>query len=140
MIRRVKFRFFEKRKRRRQLDRIEFATVIGEGTTYRGNLAGPDNYVVHGRVVGTCEIEGHLVIKPGGQWSGDIVARHVVVAGEVTGDVRAVEKLELAATAHVRGDIAAPVIALSEGAQYDGEVLRRSRLVRFDEKRASESA
>jgi cytoskeletal protein CcmA (bactofilin family) len=134
------FPIFKNRKRRRAIDRVEFSTIIGEGTTYRGNLAGEANFVVHGCVVGQCEIEGHLVLKPGAQWNGDIVARHAVIAGEVTGDVHALEKLELAPTAHVRGDIRAPLIALAEGAKYDGQVLRRSRLVRYSEKREEAGA
>lgn len=127
-----------RRKNRRTLDRTEFPTVIGEYMTYRGDLAGTGNYLIHGRVEGRCDIDGHLLLEPTAHWLGDIVATHVVVAGEVVGDVYASDKLELLATARIRGNITSPVIAMAEGALYDGEIRMRPRprLVRFNEKRS----
>lgn len=127
-----------RRKNRRVPGYIEFPTVIGEYMTYRGDLAGTGNYLVHGRVEGNCDIDGHLTIGPTAHWHGDIAATYVVVSGEVVGDVYASAKLELHATARIRGNITSPVIAMAEGALYDGEIRMRPRprLVRFNEKRS----
>jgi len=126
------------RKKRRALDRTEFPTVIGEYATYRGNLAGTGNYLIHGRAEGSCNIDGHLLLGPTSYWLGDIIATHLVISGEVVGDVYASAKLELQATARIRGNITSPVIAMAEGALYDGEIRMRPRpqLVRFNEKRS----
>jgi len=126
-----------RRKNRRTLDRTEFPTVIGEYMTYRGDLSGTGNFLVHGRVEGRCDIDGHLLLEPTAHWEGDIAATHVVIAGEVVGDVYATTKLELQATARIRGNITSPVIAMAEGALYDGEIRMRPKpqLVRFNEKR-----
>lgn len=128
-----------RRKNRRTLDQTEFATVIGEYTTYHGNLTGAENYRVLGRVEGACDLDGHLYLGATGHWRGDIAATYVVIAGEVVGDVYAGTKLELQATARIRGNITSPVIAMAEGALYDGEIRMRPRpqLVRFNEKRSS---
>jgi len=128
-----------RRRNRRALDRAEFDTVIGEYTTYRGDLTGAENYRVYGRVEGNCDLKGHLFLGPAGRWTGDIVAEHVVVAGEVHGDVYASAKLELHATARIRGNITSPVIAMAEGARYEGEICMRPRpqLVHFSEKRSA---
>ncbi len=133
----MKLNIFGRRKRR-ALDRTEFPTVIGEYTSYRGDLTGTENYRVHGRVEGNCDLQGHLFLGPTAHWRGDIAAAHVVVAGEVIGDVYASVKLELQATARIRGNITSPVIAMAEGALYDGEIRMRPRpqLVRFNEKRS----
>lgn len=127
-----------RRKNRRTLDQTEFPTLIGEYMTYRGDLTGSGNYLVHGRVEGGCDIDGHLMLGPTSAWHGDIVATHVIIAGEVVGDVYAGTKLELHATARIRGNITSPVIAMAEGALYDGEIHMRPRpqLVRFSEKRS----
>lgn len=127
-----------RRRNRRALDQTEFATVIGEYMTYRGDLAGTGNYLVHGRVEGSCDIDGDLVLGPTAHWHGNIAASHVVISGEVVGDVFASAKLELQATARIRGDITSPVIAMAEGASYEGEIRMRPRpeLVRFNEKRS----
>lgn len=128
---------FFRRKNRRALDRVEFGAVIGADATYRGDLNGDDNYLVNGQVHGRCDIGGHLLLSPGASWQGDIVAAHVVIAGDVVGDVYASAKLELKSTARIRGNITSPVIAMAEGALYDGEIRMRPRpqLVRFNEKR-----
>ena len=133
----MRFNIF-RRKNRRTLDHTEFPTVIGEYMTYRGDLAGAGNYLVHGRVEGRCDIDGRLLLGPTAYWLGDIAATHVVIAGEVVGDVYAGVKLELQATARIRGNITSPVIAMAEGALYDGEIRMRPRpqLVRFNEKRS----
>ncbi len=129
---------FFTRKNRRTLDQIEFATVIGEHTVYRGDFTGDDSYLVKGQVRGKCDIAGHLVLWPTARWTGDIAATHVVIAGEVVGDVYASAKLELKSTARIRGNITSPVIAMAQGALYDGEIRMRPRpqLVRFNEKRS----
>ena len=125
-----------RRRNRRVLDRTEFPTVIGEYMTYHGDLVGTGNYLVHGRVEGKCDIDGHLLLGPTARWQGDIVATHAVIAGEVIGDVYAATKLELQSTARIRGNITGPVIAMAEGALYDGEIRMRPQLVRFSEKRS----
>lgn len=126
------------RKRRRALDQIEFPTVIGEYAVYRGEIAGDGNYLVHGRVEGTCDIQGHLMLGPTAHWTGDVAATYIVIAGEVVGDVYASVKLELQATARIRGNLTSPVIAIAEGARYDGKVRRRPRpqAARYSEKRS----
>lgn len=133
----MKFNIFGRRNRR-ALDKTEFPTAIGEYTTFHGDLSGEQNYIVHGRVEGNCDIQGDLLLGPTAHWRGDINATHVVVAGQVIGDVYASAKLELQATAKIRGNITSPIIAMAEGALYDGEIRMRPRpqLVHFNEKRS----
>jgi len=131
------FRGWPRRKRRRTLDAIDFASIIGEGSVYRGALEGAGDYLVQGQVEGECALEGTLVLGARARWVGNITATLVVIAGEVEGHVTAHAKLELKDGARIRGDIASPVIAIAAGAAYDGEIRlrRKSRVVRYDEKR-----
>ncbi|BAU50096.1 hypothetical protein SVA_3560 [Sulfurifustis variabilis] len=127
------------KRKRRTLDRVEFETVIGIDALYRGDINGTGTYAVHGAVEGACALDGHLLVAGTARWVGDIDATHVVIAGEVVGDVSAREKLELLPTARIRGHITSPVIAMAEGAIYEGEIRMRPRpeLVHFSEKRSS---
>ncbi len=123
-------------RRRRTLDRVRgFATVVGAGSIVIGTLKGKDNYAVYGRVEGDCDLTSTLVLGESGHWIGNVRAAVVVIAGTVEGNVTATEKLELAATARIHGDLASPVIAIAEGALYDGEVRMETKLSRFDERR-----
>ena len=66
---------------------------------------------------------GDLVIGEGGLIEGEIHAPHVVINGEVRGDVHAGERLELAAKAVIRGNVHYRLIEVVVGARVDG-VLR----------------
>jgi cytoskeletal protein CcmA (bactofilin family) len=131
-------KLFKRKVQRRALDEIEFATVLGEGLSYRGDVNGEGNYLVKGEVRGNCDIAGHLVLLSTARWTGDVAAAHIVVAGEVIGDVYASAKLELKASARVRGNITSPLIAMADGAAYDGDIraVSQAQILRFNEKRS----
>jgi cytoskeletal protein CcmA (bactofilin family) len=52
----------------------------------------------------------------------DINANHVIVQGEVIGDLYATEAVIVEAGARVRGDIFAPRVTLKDGAQFKGSI------------------
>lgn len=131
-------RRFGKQQRRRALDRVgEFTTMLGPQSIYMGVFQGKDNYLVYGEVRGECDLEGTLVLGEGSRWKGNIRAAHVVVAGQVEGDIFAVNKLELARTAFVRGKITSPVVAMARGAVHDGSIrmAKQTQVTRFSERR-----
>lgn len=132
--------FLGRRKRRRILDRARFASVIGVGSTYRGPLHGDGDYVIHGSVVGDCDVGGVLLLARGGHWNGTIRARDVVIAGEVVGNIAAAGRVELRSSARIRGNIEGPVIAIAEGAQHEGEIRMRPipRVHTYVEQRADD--
>ena len=53
---------------------------------------------------------------------GDTHARSIVVEGTVEGDLKGVVSVLIAATATVRGNIAAPRVGIMEGANFNGSV------------------
>ena len=129
---------FGKKQRRRTLDRVEeFSTMLGPASVYMGVFQGKDNHIVYGQVQGECNIEGILVLGEGSRWKGNIRAASVVIAGNVEGDIHATEKLELARTAHVRGKITCPVVAIARGAVHDGSIrmAKQTQIVHYHERR-----
>jgi hypothetical protein len=73
-------------------------------------------------VQGRIRLDGRAVVGPAGIVRGLISARAVVVAGTVEGDVRGSERVEVAASAKLLGDIAAPRVTIAEGAFFKGKV------------------
>ena len=115
-----------------------YATVVGPDALFEGSLHGKDNYLVYGKFVGDCDIQGTLVVAAGGTWKGDVTADHVIVGGTIRGNVVARSKLELCASAHVHGDVTSPYIAMAVGASHEGEVrMKQSRITRYSERRGS---
>lgn len=134
-------RFFKKRPpRRRSTDQVVgFTDRIGVGILVDGSIAGRGNYHVQGEVVGRGEIDGAVVLAAGAYWKGELAADYVKVGGRIEGDVIARIKLELEATAVVTGNLASPVIAIAEGAVYEGTISRprKTRVTRHAERRAN---
>ena len=66
-----------------------FSAVFGPETFFRGTLRGEDNYLVCGQAEADADLDGLFVLAVGGCWRGSITAAHVVIAGEVHGNVSA---------------------------------------------------
>lgn len=132
--------FIERRrqKRRRSTDRMAaFTSQIGAGFLFEGALEGKGNYLVQGEIVGDGDVEGMVTLAAGAYWKGNVNADYVQVAGKIEGNVIATSKIELAATAEVIGDLSAPLIAIAEGAQYQGTINRprKTQVTRYRERR-----
>ena len=133
-------KFIENRrqKRRRSEDQLTaFTSQIGAGLQFQGELHGVGNYLVQGQVVGEAEVEGVLAIADGAWWRGRLTADLVQISGKVDGDIVARSKIELGPTAVVTGDLSAPLIAISEGAVYQGTINRprKTQVTRYRERR-----
>lgn len=121
---------------RRSLDHLEKApTILGREVVYVGVIEGRDNYVVHGRVEGNCDIDGVLLIGPDCLWIGSITADTVIIKGRVEGGIRAHFKIEVRPSARIKGDLSSPLIAVAEGAVVQGRISPDSIITRFIERR-----
>jgi cytoskeletal protein CcmA (bactofilin family) len=126
--------------RRRLIDQIGKApTFVAEGTHLTGDLETPGALVVCGTIHGDGQVGGALHLVAGAQWHGEVHARSALVAGQLTGKLVIEEKLEIGASAVIRGDVVARTIAIARGAVIDGTVTVTSGepVVRFDDRRAS---
>ncbi len=130
------------RRRRRLLDRLdEFKTIVGSATEYGGEIESADDCIVHGYVWGTANCTATFMVGERGRFEGDITATNVIVAGEVKGTLTASERLVVLATAHIRGHLVAPMVAIAKGAEFDGVVrMKRAKVTRYEERRESRNA
>ena len=102
-------------------------TVVAREGTVEGRLAGKAGIRVEGRVVGEIESDATVEVAGGGTVRGDVHGRVVTIAGAVEGDVSAAERVDLAATGRLTGNITAPRVHIAEGATFEGQVFMRSR-------------
>jgi cytoskeletal protein CcmA (bactofilin family) len=124
--------------RRRLLDRLGVApTVLSEGSQIIGDIIVPGGLVVSGLVRGDGQIGAALQIARGAIWEGRVMAQCAVIAGTLSGELLVVDKLELGASAVIRGRVTARTVAIARGAVLDGElnVTSGEPVVQFDEKR-----
>jgi len=103
---------------------MERATVnIGKSVVIKGELSGSEDLTIEGHVEGKIELRQNvLTIGPNGKIKAQVFAKAVVILGEVTGNVTASEKVDIRDNGSVDGDIAAPRVAIAEGAHFRGSI------------------
>ncbi|HEX6736932.1 MAG TPA: polymer-forming cytoskeletal protein [Vicinamibacteria bacterium] len=98
------------------------ATMIGPGMNVKGRLGGEGSADISGTLEGNCRVSGLCRVREGARVIGDIEASSIIVEGEVKGRLVAGRKVEIGATGSVHGDIRAKVVAIAEGALFEGGV------------------
>jgi cytoskeletal protein CcmA (bactofilin family) len=103
---------------------MEKSTVnIGKSVVIKGELNGSEDLTIEGQVDGKIELRQNvLTIGPNGKIKAQVFAKAVVILGEVTGNVTATEKVDIRDNGSVDGDIAAPRVAIAEGAHFRGSI------------------
>ena len=102
---------------------------IGKSVIIKGELSGSEDLTIEGHVDGKIELRQHvLTIGPNGKIKAQVFAKSVVVMGEVHGNIAATDKINIRENGSVDGDIAAPRVAIAEGAHFRGSIdMQRSQ-------------
>jgi cytoskeletal protein CcmA (bactofilin family) len=102
---------------------LEKTVNIGKSVIIKGELNGSEDLTIEGAVEGKIELRQNvLTIGPNGKIKAQVFAKSVVILGEVTGNVTATEKVDIRDNGSVDGDIAAPRVAIAEGAHFRGSI------------------
>jgi len=124
--------------KRRLLDHLGSGpTYVAAGSRITGDIEVPGALVMCGQVRGDGDVKGALSLAADAQWDGEVHARSAVIAGQLNGTIRVDEKIEIRASAVIRGRVIARSIAIAKGAVIEGEVTVTSGepIVNFEEKR-----
>jgi cytoskeletal protein CcmA (bactofilin family) len=99
------------------------AVNIGKSVVIKGELNGSEDLTIEGQVEGKIELRQNvLTIGANGRIKAQVFAKAVIILGEVTGNVTATEKVDIRDNGSVDGDIAAPRVAIAEGAHFRGSI------------------
>ena len=108
---------------RRLTDSVDSnTTFVGAGTKIDGNLVADGNVEVRGTLHGDVRASALVRVREGARVTGRLEAKSLVVEGEVSGPGLVADKVEIGATARVRSSIQARVVAIADGAFFEGEV------------------
>jgi cytoskeletal protein CcmA (bactofilin family) len=106
----------------------KFETIIGRHAEIHGLLRLQESVRIDGKVIGNIEAPNDatisVVIGPEGEVQGDVLASRIIVAGKVAGNIHALERVELMASALVQGDIKYASMAVEHGARLLGLLLQ----------------
>lgn len=95
--------------------------TIGAGTIVKGDITSDGDFRIVGKLIGTIQSKGKVVIGKNGSVEGDIICKNADVSGHVKGSVKVDELLSLAATSKMEGDVVTSRIAIEAGAVFSGQ-------------------
>jgi cytoskeletal protein CcmA (bactofilin family) len=93
---------------------------IMEGTSIEGEIKSDSNVRIDGRVKGTINVRGRLIVGTTGVVEGDVTCQSSDIEGTVNGKINCQDLLSLKATAKLNGDIITKKLAIEPGAVFTG--------------------
>jgi cytoskeletal protein CcmA (bactofilin family) len=99
------------------------STRFGSTLEFKGDLEGHEDIVLEGRFKGKITLpSGVLTVARSAKVEADVAVRSLVLNGELSGTVRAAERVLVSETGRMTGDVTTPRISVSNGAQFKGSI------------------
>ena len=83
----------------------QYITQISSNITIKGDIIGESSVRVAGKVIGTIDISGELIVEKTGLIEGEIKSGNTTIAGRINGNIECLEKLTLESTSKFVGNI-----------------------------------
>ena len=107
---------------------------LDRGTKVSGKLSFDGPARIDGEVDGEITSKDSLHIGETAVVTAQIKAAAIVVGGKVSGDITGSQKIEIRPSAKVAGNLAAPLLSIHEGAQFEGHCSMQPDAAREDRK------
>jgi len=104
----------------KKIDVSKTDTLVGEGTTFEGKIVSQASIRIEGRVIGDILCDGDLTIGEKAVVESNVKARNITIAGEVQGDVVAMNKLSITASGKLFGNIESSAFTIEAGGIFTG--------------------
>lgn len=101
----------------------EVETVVGPSVHVEGDFNSAGNILVKGSVAGKVTTSRLLTVETGALVSADVKAADAIISGEIRGNAKIDNKLELTQTAKIIGDIKCDILVMHAGAAIRGKVV-----------------
>jgi cytoskeletal protein CcmA (bactofilin family) len=99
------------------------AARLGPGLHFKGEITGNEDLYLDGNVEGLVHLEDRkLVVGASAKITADVIAREVVVFGNVKGNLRAKDRIEIKKDGSVVGDLTTARIMIEDGAYFKGSI------------------
>ena len=96
---------------------------IGSTIHIKGEVTAREPLAIAGQVDGTIEVDGHpLTVEAGARIRAEITGHTLVIGGDVRGPLKAGSKIIVRETATIDGDLSAPSVSVSDGANVRGRI------------------
>lgn len=100
----------------------ERMSVFGPTLRFKGELKAQEDIKIEGRIEGSIQHQQRVVVGSKGEVVATVNAAQIDVDGKVQGDMSAKKSIKVSQSAVVRGNIRAPSVSITEGANFNGGV------------------
>jgi cytoskeletal protein CcmA (bactofilin family) len=102
-------------KQRNQID-----AFLSADTDFEGKLSFKGSVRIDGRFKGEILTDGTLIVGETASLESNIRVSHIIISGEVRGNITASDRIEINAPAKVFGNIETPTLMIAEGVVFEG--------------------
>lgn len=107
------------KEKKREIEESKITGFFDKDTEINGDLHFKGTFRVDGRFKGKVDSESTLVIGDSGKVEADIKIGHIIINGEIKGNIQASKKVEVNANGRVFGTIITPKLIVEEGAYLE---------------------
>ena len=95
--------------------------TIGVGTIMKGDITSDGDFRIVGKLIGTIQSQGKVVIGKSGSVEGDIFCKNADISGAVKGSMKVDELLNLTSSSNIEGQVTVGRISIEAGANFTGQ-------------------
>ena len=95
--------------------------LLGRGSEFEGKLTFEGTVRIDGKFTGSIVTNDVLVVGEGAKISAEITCGTIIVHGEVNGNIRAKNAVELHHPAKMRGNVESPSLMVEKGVIFEGQ-------------------
>ena len=103
------------------LDDEDFDTILSSDIDFSGTLMFDKPFLIRGRLSGQIVSNGLLVVDEAAVVEANISASRVIIRGDVKGNITATDKVEIAVTGKLVGNVTAPEVFMETGCSFNGQ-------------------
>ncbi len=116
--------------------RDEINAFLGKDTEFEGKLSFKGAVRIDGHFTGEIFTEGTLIVGELAVIESNIHVSHIIISGEIRGNIIADNRIEIHAPGKVFGNIQAPTVVIEEGVIFEGNCRMRGTQKADDKKLA----
>ena len=107
------------KEKKREIEEGKITGFFDKDTEIKGDLHFKGTFRVDGVFKGKINSESILIIGDSGKVDADVKIGHMIINGEIKGNIQATEKVEVNSNGRVFGTIISPKLVVEEGAYLE---------------------
>ena len=116
----------------KSINESEIDTVLAGDVEFEGELEFDSTVLIKGRFSGQIRSTGDLFINESAEVDASVRAKRITVRGSLSGELAALERVELFSSAVVSGTIETPDLIVQSGCRFNGNCSMKSELNKDD--------